>query len=286
MNHTMLTPGRHDVTIHGARLAYHVHGEGPTIVAWPGGPGFSHAYLRTPRLEARHRVVYVDPIGCGDSAELADPSQYSLARDVADLEELRAHLDLPRITILGHSAGGFVAQKYAIDHPERVERLVLLDTSPTNGAEFEASLKAELGARADRPWFPAAAAALQAAFTRLLADEEAAALMPVIAPLYSYDGDAAVTQKLIETGHLRLARLQRATKTSFDFRPALAGLSVPALVVVGARDFICAPVLARMLHEALAGSRFVLLERSGHMAHLEQPEELVAAIEAFVRAAP
>jgi proline iminopeptidase len=122
---SVLAHGRHEVVVNGARLAYHVHGEGPQVVALPGGPGFSHTYMRTPLLEEEATVVYVDPIGCGDSARL-DPSAYGRSRDVADLEELRKHLGVEQLVLLGHSAGGFLAQQYAIEHPAHVERTILI----------------------------------------------------------------------------------------------------------------------------------------------------------------
>src|SRR5215211_7512227 len=91
-----LARGAHQATIRGAKLAYHVHGEGPLLVALPGGPGFSHDYLRSPLLESRATVIYVDPIGTGDSSRLDSPSEYGRARDVSDLEDLRMHLGLER----------------------------------------------------------------------------------------------------------------------------------------------------------------------------------------------
>jgi proline iminopeptidase len=275
-----LAAGRHDIEVNGARLVYHVFGDGPVLIAFPGGPGFSHDYLRMPLLEQHAKIVYVDPIGCGDSEVLADPTQYGRARDVRDLEELRRHLGLERISLLGHSAGGFVAQQYAIEHPTHVERLVLVDTSPTNGAEFDASLENEMKARADKPWFPAAAGALKTFFNRIVTEEEARALVPHIWPLYAFDHerDATLSRTLAQSARLSLPRMQRAPRATFDFRPQLPQLRVPTLIIVGAGDFICAPQLARMMHEAIPGSKLVTMERSGHMPHVEEAEALTEVI--------
>ena len=56
MSHDPLQPGRHDFRANGNRLSYHVHGGGSVVVAIPGGPGFSHTYLRMPELERRARA--------------------------------------------------------------------------------------------------------------------------------------------------------------------------------------------------------------------------------------
>jgi proline iminopeptidase len=277
-----LAPGRHDASINGARIAYHVYGEGPVIVAFPGGPGFSHAYMRMPQLETRAKLVYVDPIGTGNSDQL-DPSQYGRARDVEDLEELRKHLGLERITILGHSAGGFVAQQYALEHPDRVERLILSDTSATNGPEFDASLKREMAARAHYPWFPSAAGALQTLFTREVSEEEARELGAKIWPLYAFDHESNPTlAEKLSNKTPSLPRMQKAPRSTFDFREQLGKLRVPTLVIVGARDFICSPELAGMLHRAIPDAKLVVMEKSGHMPHIEEPRAFADAVASFL----
>jgi proline iminopeptidase len=278
----ILARGRHDVVVNGARLAYHVHGEGPLVVALPGGPGFSHTYMRTPLLEEKAKVVYVDPIGCGDSARL-DPSAYGRSRDVADLEELRKHLGVERLVLLGHSAGGFLAQQYAIEHPAHVERMILVDTSPTNGPEFSASLDREMHARGAKAWFPTARAALQAIFTRRLTQDEAHALGKDVWPLYAYDhADPSLTTRLTEIAQFDVVRAQQAPHEKFDFRDRLRSLAIPTLIIVGARDFICAPALSNLLHAVMPGSKLVTMERSGHMPHQEEPAAFAKAVALFL----
>jgi len=61
--------------------------------------------------------------------------------------------------------------------------------------------------------------------------------------------------------------------TSFDVRPRLHEIATPTLIIVGALDAICSEKMARMAHAGIRGSRLVVLPRSGHMGHLEQPEE-------------
>src|SRR5262249_36120451 len=68
----------------------------------------------------------------------------------------------------------------------------------------------------------------------------------------------------------------------FDVRDALPELWMPALVLVGEHDFICGPRWAGILHGALPASQLVSFARSGHMAHIEEPEEFAAAVGNFV----
>ena len=113
----------------GRTLAYRRIGSGPTLVCHPGGPGFSSLYLGDlAGLGQELELVLLDPRGTGGSDPAARPRAYAIADYVADVEELREHLGLERLLLLGHSHGGVVAIEYAATHPDRVERLILAST--------------------------------------------------------------------------------------------------------------------------------------------------------------
>ena len=97
-------------TADGRRLAYRRTGQGPTLVCHGGGPGFSGLYLADlGGLDRELELVLLDPRGTGGSDRPADPRDYAIADYAADLEELREHLGLERMSLLGHSHGGVVA---------------------------------------------------------------------------------------------------------------------------------------------------------------------------------
>src|SRR5215510_6778048 len=77
-------------------------------------------------LAKARRLILVDPRGVGASADPADPATFRVDRLVNDLETLRAHLGLDRMDVLAHSAGAILATLYAIAHPERLSRLLLI----------------------------------------------------------------------------------------------------------------------------------------------------------------
>ena len=119
----------------GRTLAYHRIGSGPTLVCHPGGPGFSSLYLGDlAGLGDELELVLLDPRGTGGSDPARDPGGYAIADYASDLEELREHLGLEQLLLLGHSHGGVVAIEYAATHPDRVERLILASTLPRHGA--------------------------------------------------------------------------------------------------------------------------------------------------------
>ncbi|WBB70030.1 alpha/beta hydrolase [Micromonospora sp. WMMD812] len=279
----VLTPGTHEFTVDGVRQVYHVAGTGPVCVVHSGGPGIAWAYLRMPRIEEHFTTVYVEPVGTGASGRLASRDDYRLDTYVRFLGAVVDHLGVPRVHLLGHSHGGFVVQTYALAHPDRVAGLVLYDTSAVTGAEFWAEAMAGLAAypqrHPDRPEAAAVPAAFQEAVTATDDDALSAALraaMPVyFADFWSRQDEFAAFQAAVRVW-AEPAGAQ--DPTPFDVRDRLGEIIAPTVVIVGADDFICGPRWAEQLHEGIKDSRLVVLGRSGHFGHLEQPAEFAAAV--------
>src|SRR4051812_3661863 len=99
-----------------------------TVVVVHGFPGFDHAYLAADLapLARGRRLIFYDLRGGGRSSPVSDDSALGLASHVRDLEALRQALGLERMELLGHSGGAAIAAGYAAEHPDRVERLVLI----------------------------------------------------------------------------------------------------------------------------------------------------------------
>jgi proline iminopeptidase len=128
------SPNRHPkgdyVSVNGARLWYESEGAGPALVLISGGPGISHDYFHPyfSSLANSYRVIYFDALGRGKSDRAKSTKEYTLSRDVEDVEGLRKALGLGRISVLGHSYGGLVAQAYALRFPDSLQRVILVDT--------------------------------------------------------------------------------------------------------------------------------------------------------------
>lgn len=295
-----LADGRHVARVDGFELAYHVRGadqarravksdrDRPPAIVIAGGPGLAWDYLELPpSIANRIALVHLELAGTGTADRPADPSTYSRARDVADIEALRAHLDADEVVLIGHSYGGFVALEYALAHPDRVAGLVLYDTSATSGPTLWAEIRANLVARAGAPWFEDAAAAF-AAFPNGTSDEELTALFRRAVPLYLHEwpGDVATLDAWLARVRVSYARSHLTPAEPFDVEARLAELRMPTLVLVGASDFVCSPAMARALAEGIANAELVVLAASGHFGHVEQPDAFAAAVLAFVDRLP
>jgi len=115
--------------VNGAKIWTVSFGKGDPLFLIAGGPGNAHYYLRSfDSLSTTNTLVYFDAFGRGKSDTAKNVTEYSLQRDIEDLEGLRKAMGFSSINILGHSFGGLVAQGYAIKYPEHVSYLILANT--------------------------------------------------------------------------------------------------------------------------------------------------------------
>jgi len=275
-------PGDGWFTSEGARLRYHVRGRGPPCIVQPGGPGLFWGYLRLPELEESLTLVYLEPVGSGDSDRLPDPRGYTLDRWADDVGRLADHLGLDRFYLLGHSQGGFVAQRFALARSGRLRGLVLVATAARTGDAFEAAIATGLVRFATRPWFAGAVRAMveegQAATDAELEDA-LRRQMPLWVADYGRDRariDPRVAELQASLGP------QASLRVPFDHRERLREVRAPTLVVMPAEDFF-PPQLGEEILRAVPGSERVVLDGAGHMAHWDRPRELADAVADFAR---
>jgi proline iminopeptidase len=273
----------------GRRLAYKRTGTGRTLVCHGGGPGFSSLYLGgLGGLDGRLELILLDPRGTGGSDRPADPRAYAIDDYVDDVEELRRHLGLERIDLLGHSHGGIVAIAYAARHPKRVERLILASTFARWGPEQQAAMEAGVAARDGESWYPDAKAALEAEqagdFTT---DEEMEELAFREFPFYFArfgDEERAYLETLRtdSTNSDTLRYFNEEIWEAFDLRADLERITAPTLVITGADDFITGPVPAAEIEQGLADVSKVIIPNCGHFIFFETPEAFCDAVFSFL----
>ena len=135
---------RMEIEVAGVRLALVQGGAGPPVLLLHGYPQ-THVmwHLIATRLAERFTVVAADLRGYGDSSKPPggpDHSEYSKRATAADQVMLMTELGFDRFAVVGHDRGGRVAHRMALDHPERVTRLAVLDIVPTYSV-FESTSK-------------------------------------------------------------------------------------------------------------------------------------------------
>ena len=266
-------------TTDGRNLTYRRMGTGRILVCHPGGPGFSSSYFSDlAGLYEQFTLVMLNPRGTGGSGRPADPHAYQVDDYVSDVEELRVHLGIEKLALLGHSHGGVVAQAYAASHPGHVRRLVLASTLARFGPQQEAAMRAGMDKRSGQHWYADAVAALEAEQAgKFENDRDLGDLVFRELPLYfAHYGP-------VEAGYLDTLRSENINGdtlklfnqeifTTFDLRSRLPNIKAPTLVITGDDDFICGPLCAAEITTAIPGAREVIVGDSGHMVFVEQPQ--------------
>jgi pimeloyl-ACP methyl ester carboxylesterase len=219
-------------------------------------------------LVSRFRVVAPDNRGVGRTHPQDTPASVEAMAD--DCAALLEHLGVPQAHVVGHSMGGFVAQRLALRHPSRVRSLVLVAT----GAEAGAANVALFNDFADRldagespeVWFRRM---FDAIFTRrFLADPANVDAMLRWALDYPYAQSAPGFRRQCEA------------IAAFDGRADLGQIAAPVRVIAGREDARFPPAQCTALAGAL-GTTCVVLDGAAHAVHTEQPRAFVEAVASF-----
>ncbi|WP_316521938.1 alpha/beta fold hydrolase [Kitasatospora brasiliensis] len=266
----MTTFSGHD----GTRLHYRVLGEGEPLLVLAGGAMRDSAYLGDLGGLSAHRALHVlDLRGTGRSQPPADPTSYRVDRQVADVEALRAHLGLDRVDVLAHSAGCSLATLYALRHPGRAGRLVLVTPSlrvfGDTVTEDHFREAAEARGLGEEEWYPAAWAAVRTAAAGGAADPDD------LAPFFHGRWDAAAraheaTRDAQSHPEAATAYLDGGYEPA-EVRAAVAELASPALLVAGEYDPAPRPGAVRAAAALFRHARTVVQPAAGHYPWLDDP---------------
>jgi len=255
-------------------------GSGPETVVLHGGPGAHHDYLRPgfDRLAVGRTLVYYDQRGGGQSA-VDREVPVGWREQVADLEALRILWGRERLVLAGYSWGGLLALLYAVEHPDRIDRLALVSPAPAWRSAREL-FERRLAERNAAPEILAAKRAVQDGGLR---ERDVASyrqrMFEFSVAGYFHDWHQAHNL----TPFRITGRTQQAVWESlgdFDLRPRLGALRVRALVVHGEDDPI--PIETAETTAGLLGAPLIAIPACGHVPYVEQPEHFRAALDPFL----
>jgi 3-oxoadipate enol-lactonase len=257
----------------GARLAYQVTGDGPTVVLVHGfGLDMRMWDPQAEHLAARFRVLRYDCRGFGASGPFDPAVSYTHA---GDLLALLDHLGIASAALAGLSFGGRVVMQAALAAPERVAGLILLD-AVLDGV----------------PWDPPSAEALdeaarQAQNRGLLAGRAAWLAHPLFAAARQQPEVASSLAAMV-AGYPGQHWLGRDPHQQTQPRPldALEELAMPVLVAVGERDVPGFLEMSAVLARRIPGARYQVIPGAGHMTSMERPAAVSDLLAAFLGQLP
>jgi len=288
------------VDSHGALIYYQVMGHGAPLVIVHGGPGASHDYFLPYLLPLMrsNKLVFIDERGSGKSSKLEDPTQYTVANMVEDVETVRQALGLGKVSLLGHSFGGVLVQAYAFKYQKNLSHLILGSTfsSTKQLNEALAKMKAEMNPT-DRDRVNAIEAAglfgkgevwehgrYSEEYAKLAWGKGYFPYVYYTHPDPNYDpvsGNNTAWDVYREMWGSDGEFVVDGNLKEVEYVDRLSEIKVPTLIIVGEHDE-SDPKMSREMHEKIAGSKLVILPKSGHMTFVDQPEMFLKTVSEFV----
>ena len=276
------------------RLYYRIIGQGAdTLVMLHGGPGMDSEYM-IPDFEPlaqQYKLLFYDQRGGGRSSLPEDTSRLHMTDHLTDLDALRRHFGLEKLTLVAHSFGTALAANYAITHPGRVERMVFLGPVPPMRAGFWE----RFGDAVNRRLTPADQAELARQYDAMIEgpDTRAAcrkfweiALKPRLAAgrkVSIIKGDCcAATTEAIRYGMGITNAITLESLGNWDYRPELPLVRAPTLILHGEEEAIPMDLVEEWA-KLMPNATLVKVPRAAHFPYVERPDIAWPAIGEFLR---
>ena len=284
------------MTINGAKLWVEQKGTGEPMILISGGPGGSHVGMHSfDTLSNICRLVFFDAYGRGRSDQAKDLKEYTIERDIEDVEGLRKALKVEKIAVLGHSYGGVVAQGYALKYPSHVSKLILVSTlhSFVMWQENDDNSNHEIRENYPEVWDTLMTLRNQGFVSSDSIHQEIYSRVPY-GFLYAYNPDLFV--KNLDPNYPNRFNYalyyQMVGKDgdfivgsdigNYDYRRQLKDLPMPVLICAGRFDRVGVPKFEIQYKKFCPQARFVMFERSGHNPQKEEPARLHAVVKEFM----
>lgn len=242
-----------------------LHGTSASLHTWDGWAA---------ALKGQRRVIRMDLPGFGLTGPMPD-GDYRLTRYVSFVIALLDQLGVQQAVLAGNSFGGNLAWKIAVDHPQRVSKLVLVDAAgyPFDPASMPIGFKIAQ--------IPALRPMMEHTLPRSMIESSVRNV---------YGDPSKVTPELVDryqeltlrSGN-RSALVERFRQSpSGEFTAQIPQVRQPTLILWGGQDRLIPPDNALRFQRDIAGSRLVMFDALGHVPHEEDPEQTVAAVQAFL----
>jgi 2-hydroxy-6-oxonona-2,4-dienedioate hydrolase len=256
--------------VFGQKIHYLEGGSGPAVILLHGlGGDSSHWALTTPALAKSFHVFVPDQIGFGKSDKPLIP--YRVSTFVDFLDGFYKQAGITKATLVGNSLGGWIAMQFALAHPEKVDRLVLVGSAGLTGERWGGPKMTKESMLALNPT------------TR----EDMKKVMSVVWANKQLVTDQfveqALTMKMRKNDGYTITQVIESIARGEDFVDGrLGALKAPTLIVWGREDALTPLAIGRALNADIKGSQLTVLEGCGHVPQLECAGGFNAALLKFI----
>ncbi|GEB49159.1 alpha/beta fold hydrolase [Streptomyces cacaoi] len=269
-----------DLIVDGVRLSYRDRGAGEPVVFLHGTPSHSYEWRNVvPHIEeAGHRAITYDLLGYGRSERPVDRDT-SVAAQTDLLGGLLDALGIEQAAIVAHDIGGAVGQRFAVAHPERVRRLMIIDTVSYDSwpsATWRKIIEEQLEDHMQLP---------QEAFDALLARQLRMTVADGAATMAGDVLDAYLAPHRSALGRVSFFEHQVRhydSRYTEEITGQLASLAMPVRILWGERDQWQPLTYAQQLAEDIPGARLTVVPGAGHFVMEDAPERVTEEVLDFL----
>ncbi len=261
----------HTLSIGDTPFFVRAEGQGSPLLLVHGFPLDHHMWDSViARLAEHHQVIAPDLRGFGQSDGYVEIAPMELFAD--DLASILSALEITQpITFCGLSMGGYIGWQMWRRHPDRLARLIQLDTRAAADNETQARAR---GVNAQHVLTNGMRDVPDNMLPKLLSEKTRASQPEVVETL---------TQMILRQDPRATAAAQRGMAQRPDVSNWLPEISLPTLVLCGSEDGISPPVEMKSFAEKIPGAKFIEIPNAGHMVPLENPAATSEAILSFCR---
>lgn len=277
--------GETTISVEGTQLFVRVIGRGEPLLVIHGGPGLDQSYLQPGMngLAKWFTLIYFDQRASGRSTAALHPDQVSLPLFMSDIDGVREHFGLDRVDILGHSFGGLLAMRYAMDYPDRVGRLILSNSVPASSTLRQQEAESSNARMTDEELAEQAKIFASEAFKQ----RASAGFEEYFRFIFKREfADPAKLDQLVldlPENFAANGALLNGLATDlqvYDWFDRLSGIEAPTLVIYGGHE--ASQVSQNLLVKSIPDAKLVILEDCGHFPYIEQPEAYFSSIREFL----
>ncbi|UUV18792.1 proline iminopeptidase-family hydrolase [Fusobacteria bacterium ZRK30] len=268
------------------RIVGECKGDKKPLVLLHGGPGSTHNYFEVldKIAEDGRAVIMYDQLGCGLSATPSRPDLWSAQTWIDELIQLRKHLDLDEIHLLGQSWGGMQAIQYACEYkPKGIKSYILSSTLPSASIWEKEQRRRVAYLPKDMQEAIAQAEKTNDYSSKEYQKAEAEFMVRHCAGELTPDSPECLRRpKVSGTESYITAWGQNefcpsGTLKNFDFTKEIEDIQEPCLVTSGLLD-LCSPLVAKTMYDKIPNSEWELFEYSRHMPFVEENDKYIETL--------
>ena len=268
----------------GVKLCYEILGEGYPLFLIHGFGAKKETWIaQIPVLSKHFKVITLDNRGAGKS-ERPD-TEYTMELFADDINALMEHLGIEKANFAGWSLGGMIVQNFILKYPERVNKLILINTNygfpDESGPEVYKNMRlSELKMKKEDPakaWFSGARTSFYIKFRKQLEADPSKKWYGL------WSAEEMIEMSTIDPPTEKDINMQAGALKTHDTFERLSTIKSPTLILAASHDRLMSTSTQEQIHEKISNSTLVFIDKAGHSSPLEKAPEVNQNIIDFLK---